>query len=156
MFESISLPALVCVLLNLNPQIKKEKETAYYFLKYTQNYEVPLELAVSIAYAESGLKHWKTPNATNDYGIMQVHKPIWEPHCKKYLRRKCDLRNLRDNIMMGVFILNIGYSRGEPIRFYAGKKKKKNYLKYKRKVSRIKNKKVIPAFKKCMTAEYDY
>jgi hypothetical protein len=77
--------------------------TCRYTYQYSQKYvrDTPLLLATPLAimHLERRFTHTRRPNATYDYGIMQLHCPD-----KKYAWwcRQCDIRKLRCNIKQGI------------------------------------------------------
>jgi hypothetical protein len=84
----------------------------YYLIKYSEQFDVPLDIAFAVAKAESGyhgLFHWdynsKVKSSANAYGVMQIRIPTANEFHDSTLTKEDLLNNPELNIMLSMKIL---------------------------------------------------
>jgi soluble lytic murein transglycosylase-like protein len=81
----------------------------YYLEKYSEEYDVPFQIAYGIAYKETGYRgpfHWsynpKLTSSANAYGAMQIQVPTANYFADKKVTSKDLLENLELNVILSM------------------------------------------------------
>jgi len=95
----------MCVMLQLGASPGIARRASVYVYKYSTKYNVDPALVVAVMAHETRLRHFRRPNKTHDYGIMQIHcpSPDYAPWCSNLER----LKKLKYNIRIGIYILSL-------------------------------------------------
>jgi soluble lytic murein transglycosylase-like protein len=96
-----------------NSCIPTSVQMYYYLMEFSEEFNVPTNIAFGVAHHESGyngLRHWrynpKLTSSANAYGAMQIQVPTANSFADKKVTRHDLLNNLKLNVYLSMKILS--------------------------------------------------